>query len=72
MVTEYRNLHGLPTIKVMSDISWLLNIAAFLSRMVGFVACQLGSIVAEPGGGAGDVVGDGVTLVDPQGEGGPL
>lgn len=56
----------------MSDISWLLNIAAFLSRMVGFVACQLGSIVAEPGGGAGDVVGDGVTLVDPQGEGGPL
>lgn len=56
----------------MSDMSWLLNIAAFLSRTVGLVACQLGSMVAEPGGGAGDAAGEGVTLVDPQGDGGPL
>lgn len=57
---------------VMSDISWLLNMAAFLSRTVGFDACQLGSRVAVPGGGTGEVVGDGVALVQPDGDGGPL
>lgn len=56
----------------MSAISWLLNIAAFLSRTVGFVACQLGSRVADPAGGAGDAVGEGVLDDVPQGEGGPL
>lgn len=57
---------------VMSDISWLLNIAAFLSRTVGFEACQFGSNVAVPGGGIGEEVGDGIALEDPQGDGGPL
>lgn len=57
---------------VISDMSWLLNIAAFLSRTVGLVACQLGSRVAVPGGGAGEAVGEGVALADPQGDGGPL
>ncbi|KAI8425257.1 hypothetical protein MSG28_007050 [Choristoneura fumiferana] len=46
--------------------------AAFRSRTVGLVACQLGSRVAAPGGGAGLAVGDGTELEDPQGEGGPL
>jgi hypothetical protein len=58
--------------KVTSDISWLLNIAAFRSLTVGLLACQLGSNVAAPGGGAGDTVGEGAELVDPQGDGGPL
>lgn len=57
---------------VTSDMSWLLNIAALRSLTVGFVACQLGSRVAVPGGGTGDTVGDGAKLVDPQGDGGPL
>lgn len=56
----------------MSAMSWLLNIAAFRSRTVGLVACQLGSRVADPGGGAGDAVGEGVEDEVPQGEGGPL
>lgn len=30
---------------------WLLNMAAFRSRTVGFVACQLGSWVQSPGDG---------------------
>lgn len=65
-------LPGLPTINVISAISWLLNMAAFLSLTVGLVACQLGSRVAVPGGGAGDTVGDVAELEEPQGEGGPL
>lgn len=65
-------LPGPPTINVISAINWLLNIAAFRSRTVGLVACQLGSKVAVPGGGAGDTVGEGAELVDPHGEGGPL
>lgn len=55
----------------MSAMSWLLNMAAFLSRMVGLVACQLGSRVAWPGGGGGDAAG-GPEAAEPQGDGGPL
>lgn len=57
---------------VISDISWLLNIAALRSLTVGLVACQLGSRVAVPGGGAGEEVGEGVALAAPLGDGGPL
>lgn len=39
-------LPSLPTIKLISDISSLLNIAAFRSRTVDFVACQFGSPVS--------------------------
>lgn len=46
--------------------------AAFLSLIVGFDACQLGSNVALPGGGTGDVAGELLEVVDPHGEGGPL
>lgn len=53
-------------------MSWLLNMAAFLSRIVGLVACQLGSSVMLPGGGAGEIEGDVAEALDPQGEGGPL
>ena len=49
-----------------------MNIAALRSLTVGLVACQLGSIVKVPGGGAGDTVGDVVELVEPHGDGGPL
>lgn len=58
---------------VISAINWLLNMAAFRSLMVGLVACQLGSWVAAPGGGAGLQAG-GVRAdpLDPQGDGGPL
>lgn len=57
---------------VISAISGLLNMAAFRSRTVGLVACQLGSCVALPGGGAGEQIGVGAWLPEPQGEGGPL
>jgi len=36
---------GLPTMKRISAISSLLNMAAFLSLTVGLEACQLGSTV---------------------------
>lgn len=39
------NLPSLPTIKLISAINSLLNIAAFRSRTVDFVACQFGSPV---------------------------
>jgi len=43
----------------MSAMRWLLNIAAFRSRTVGFVACQLGSCVQSPGDGRFNwVIGD--------------
>jgi hypothetical protein len=37
---------SLPTINFISAISSLLNISKFLSRTVGFAACQLGSAVS--------------------------
>lgn len=37
---------SLPTMKLISDMSSLLNIAAFRSRTVGLVACQFGSPVS--------------------------
>lgn len=40
------SLPSLPTMKLISDISSLLNIAAFRSRTVGLVACQFGSPVS--------------------------
>lgn len=44
---NYANhLPSLPTMKLISDMSSLLNIAAFRSRTVGFVACQFGSPVS--------------------------
>ncbi|KAJ8874118.1 hypothetical protein PR048_024959, partial [Dryococelus australis] len=43
------NLPGLPTMKRMSAMSSLLNMAALRSRTVGLVACQLGSMVDWPG-----------------------
>lgn len=45
--TTKRKSHSpsLPTIKLMSAINSLLNIAAFRSRTVDFVACQFGSPV---------------------------
>lgn len=46
---------GDPTIKRMSAIRSLLNIAAFLSRTVGLEACQFGSRV--PGGPTGETQG---------------
>lgn len=44
---NYANhLPSLPTMKLISDISSLLNMAAFRSRTVGLVACQFGSPVS--------------------------
>lgn len=37
---------SMPTTKLISDISSLLNMAALRSRTVGFVACQFGSPVS--------------------------
>lgn len=42
---EEINSPSLPTIKLISAINSLLNIAAFRSRTVDFVACQFGSPV---------------------------
>lgn len=44
--TNVEHLPSLPTTKLMSDMSSLLNMAAFRSRTVGLVACQFGSPVS--------------------------
>lgn len=41
-----QNLPSQPTMKLMSDINSLLNMAALRSRTVGFDACQFGSPVS--------------------------
>lgn len=68
-----RVLPGPPTRNLMSAISWLLNMAAFLSRTVDRLACQFGSWVAGGAimdGGVG--VGGALGVGEPVGDGGVL